>query len=123
MAKIEDVTRSASVLALILKDQGNIEKIKADPKVLTGLVEAAIDESDRLTSNAVQLEMKSADVKIYRYTIMFLGFTVMVIVSGGVISLFSNPGGSTPLPEALVALASTAVGALAGLLAPLGDRK
>jgi|LGVF01.1.fsa_nt_gb uncharacterized membrane protein YbhN (UPF0104 family) len=55
------------------------------------------------------------DVWIYRIVVLALGFTILIAVIGS-IYLAANKIESTP--EILVAIGSTAVGALAGLLAP-----
>jgi hypothetical protein len=61
---------------------------------------------------AVQAQIP--DTWVYRLVIITLG----VVVIGVVIGAFALAGYDKPIPEALVAIGSTALGALAGLLAP-----
>lgn len=61
----------------------------------------------------------STDVWIYRAVVGVLGLTLLVTVIGGIALAFVGKGDATiRLPDAVVALGSAAVGALAGLLAP-----
>jgi len=69
-----------------------------------------------LTSSRVSL---NSDVWIYRAVVLFLGFTLLMTVGGGIaLSFVAKADAKVVLPEALVAIGSAAVGALAGLLAP-----
>ncbi len=54
------------------------------------------------------------DAWIYRAVVIFLGLLAIIAVFG---ALYTTAANKT-LPESVVALGSTAVGALAGLLAP-----
>lgn len=55
------------------------------------------------------------DTKVYRYVVIFLGMTVLLVIIG----YFTIPlTGLKELEPAIIALASAAIGALAGLLAP-----
>src|SRR5687768_13634229 len=54
------------------------------------------------------------DVWIYRTVVAVLGFTLIGTLIGGLALKYQG----TDLPDAIVALGSAAVGALAGLLAP-----
>jgi hypothetical protein len=57
------------------------------------------------------------DLWIYRVVVGVLGVTVVVTVFGGIfLALKADP--NIKLPDAIVAIGSAAVGALAGLLAP-----
>ncbi len=57
------------------------------------------------------------DLWIYRAVIIVLGLTVIATVFGGIyLAMKADP--NIKLPDAIVAIGSAAVGALAGLLAP-----
>ncbi len=56
---------------------------------------------------------------IYRTVVVVLGLTVVATVVGSIVLAVAGQ----PTPEVLVALGSTAVGGLAGLLAPSPLRK
>lgn len=56
----------------------------------------------------------ATDVWIYRGVIGALGFTVSMCVVGGLLLAFYGK----PTPEGVIAIGSTAMGAMAGLLAP-----
>ena len=57
------------------------------------------------------------DVWIYRTVVFVLGITVIATVLGGIF-LATKADANIKLPDAIVAIGSAAVGALAGLLAP-----
>ena len=66
----------------------------------------------------------STDVWIYRAVVLVLGLTLLITVVGGIFLAIIGKGDQTvKLPDAIVALGSAAVGALAGLLAlsPVGS--
>lgn len=54
------------------------------------------------------------DKWIYRIAISILGVTIIAVVGGGIVLAFDT---SLSLPESVVALGATAIGALAGLFA------
>jgi hypothetical protein len=58
------------------------------------------------------------DVWVYRIVVIALAMTVFTATLGGIILAVAE----TDVPEILVALGSAAVGALAGLLAPGGNK-
>ena len=59
------------------------------------------------------------DVWIYRAVVVILGMAVLCTVIGGIALTFAGHGDvKMAIPEAIVAIGSAAVGALAGLLAP-----
>jgi hypothetical protein len=61
----------------------------------------------------------STDVWIYRAVVVILGLTVLGTVFGGLALVAAGHGEpNMKLPDAIVAIGSAAVGALAGLLAP-----
>jgi hypothetical protein len=96
--------RSASELALrVAADPELAEQIKQNPAEVIARVAAPLQ----------------TDVWIYRMVVGALGLTVLLAIIGsvGLVAL----GRQTP--EAVVALGSAAVGALAGLLAPSPSSK
>lgn len=58
------------------------------------------------------------DLFIYRVVVIVLGVIALVTVFGGIAITLLLRDNSITLPDAIVALGSAAVGALAGLLAP-----
>ena len=61
----------------------------------------------------------STDVWIYRAVVVVLGLVVLGTVFGGLyIAIIGHGAVDMKLPDAIVAIGSAAVGALAGLLAP-----
>lgn len=58
----------------------------------------------------------SNDKWVYRWVVIFLGLAVVITVTGSIGMAIA--GQTTGLPDGVVAIASAAVGALAGLLAP-----
>ncbi len=101
--------QSASELAdRVAQDPELQEQIRADP------VNAIANLATPLQS----------DVWIYRIVVGALGLTVLIAVIGALyLSAMSSPTWAYVIPDALVALGSAAVGALAGLLAPSPLRK
>ena len=58
----------------------------------------------------------SSDKWVYRIVVGILGLIALTALAGGLLLAYKKP--EKELPQMLVALGSTAVGALAGLLAP-----
>jgi hypothetical protein len=59
------------------------------------------------------------DIWIYRGVVAVLGLTVLTTVFGGIyLAVIGKADAAVKLPDAIVAIGSAAVGALAGLLAP-----
>src|SRR5260370_38660807 len=76
------------------------------------------DARDAITQ-VIQAYSLATDRWIYRAVVIILGLAVLATVFGGltlVLVLHSDP--NIKLPDAIVAIGSAAVGALAGLLAP-----
>ena len=70
-------------------------------------------------SAAIQETPLSTDVWIYRAVVIILGLAVLGTVFGGLALVAVGHGDpNVALPDAIVAIGSAAVGALAGLLAP-----
>jgi hypothetical protein len=72
-----------------------------------------------LISATIAASPLQTDVWIYRGVVIILGITVLATVLGGLaIAIFQHADANAKLPDAIVAIGSAAVGALAGLLAP-----
>ena len=70
-------------------------------------------------AQAIQGTPLSTDVWIFRAVVVILGLAVLGTVFGGLALVAVGHGASDmKLPDAIVAIGSAAVGALAGLLAP-----
>jgi hypothetical protein len=114
--------RSANLLALKLRDQQNIDLIKNDPDVLNQLAKQAVEATDKISEESQFRRAFESDRQVYRYTVQFLGVTVLFAVTGIIVIAMTEIIGKHPnvkMPDALVAIASAAVGALAGLLSPI----
>jgi hypothetical protein len=105
--------RSANILAdRILGNTQLRDKLKTDPETVL-----------RSTADEVTRELPPpafvSDVWTYRMVVIALGI-VCVAAIGGAIYLTARAGAGTasPVPDTLTALGATAIGALAGLLAP-----
>lgn len=87
---------------------------------------AAIEEDSVLRAQIVQTPEHAIrdnfkiipNNPVYRYVVFFLGLTITLIVIGYFVITILGKG---PLDSAIIAIASSAVGALAGLLAPQPD--
>ena len=76
-------------------------------------IKAAVNETAEQLRSPIEY-----DLWIYRWVVIVLGVIAMITVLGGIsIAIFFDGAGKN-LPDAIVALGSAAVGALAGLLAP-----
>ena len=96
-------TASAAELAQWVAQDPDLQKqVATDPATLTRLAVPARDSTDRW---------------IYRLVVLALGLTAVFVVVG-VFILKALKGDSVTIPDALVAIGSAAVAALAGLLAP-----
>jgi len=85
------------------ENPGLREEIKADPVAA-------------LSNLATPLE---SDAWIYRMVVASLGLVVLIAISGAIfLTAKSSTAYIYQVPDALIALGSAAVGALAGLLAP-----
>jgi hypothetical protein len=81
------------------------------PHEAKSAIEAAINE--------IRRSPLSFDVWIYRAVVVILGAAVLCTVFGGLALTFYSKGDPKMIiPDAIVAIGSAAVGALAGLLAP-----
>jgi hypothetical protein len=77
------------------------------------------DARNVLSSTLNELSPLHYDVWIYRAVVVVLGVIVIATVFGGIyIAVIGRGEPTMKLPDAIVAIGSAAVGALAGLLAP-----
>lgn len=105
--------RSAKILAdRILGNADLRDKLKTDPE---GVLQKTAEEVTRELPPPAFV----SDIWTYRIVVIALG-VVCVAAIGGAIYLTAKAGaGATPhVPDTLTALGATAIGALAGLLAP-----
>lgn len=81
-----------------------------------------LTETEKAKLKEVEDALRSpieTDVWIYRTVVLILGFAIVATVLGGILLEWHAKSDATiQLPESLIAIASAAVGALAGLLAP-----
>ena len=84
-------------------------RVESDPELQAQIKSDPVAAINSLVSSPLE-----SDVWIYRVIVGALSFVVVVSVLGAVILALK----SLDVPDALVALGSAAVGALAGLLAP-----
>lgn len=86
------------------------------------LLRADIPEDAKSLINRIIQESQSplgTDIWIYRAVVIILGICVLSTVLGGILLTILGKGEpKMALPEAIVAVGSAAIGALAGLLAP-----
>jgi len=76
-------------------------------------------EVREVIASAIQATPLANDKWIYRVVVLVLGITVIGAVFGGIaIAIIAKGDVNMKLPDAVVAIGSAAVGALAGLLAP-----
>lgn len=86
-------------------------KLDGLPQEARSVIEATINEAKQ--------NPLTFDVWIYRAVVVILGLSVLCTVIGGLALTFVGHGDAKmAVPEAIVAIGSAAVGALAGLLAP-----
>ena len=95
--------------------EGDIRKLLAS---LISRSDVPQDARDAISA-AIQETPLSTDVWIYRAVVIILGLAVLGTVFGGLALVAVGRGDpNVALPDAIVAIGSAAVGALAGLLAP-----
>lgn len=88
--------------------------MEADPGLKAKMVENPVGTLGTLSAMPLQ-----TDVWIYRYVVLALGSIALIAILGGLTLAFF---GKTS-PEGVIALGSTALGAIAGLLAPSPGRR
>jgi len=104
--------RSADVSNSILA--ARIDKLGEDgriPKDVVGIIKDNANESAKEAINQVAYRN---DIGFYRGVLIILGFAVIVATLGG---LYLSYNGKD-IPQFIVAIGTTALGAVAGLLAP-----
>lgn len=128
----EDPLRSANILAntLIEKihtDPGAADALKADPGQIMKFANSAVETSDINKQKIVEGSSLALDTSVYRIVVISLGACVVgtvfsiLVIAIITVSRVNDPSTVTiSIPDGLVALASAAVGALAGLLTPVG---
>jgi hypothetical protein len=115
--------RSANFMAWQLKDPVNIQALATDPTKIEQIAKEAIKAADEATGQKRFSRALEADRQVYRYTVLFLGSAVLLVVGAiSAIALINESGSDLTIPESLVAIASAAIGALAGLLSPMAVR-
>jgi hypothetical protein len=94
--------------------------VQADPARVAALKDDPIPELKKLRDEAIEkAKIYESDPWVYRIAIIVLGSLALIAAIGSIVLV---AGGSTT-PEVLVALGSTAVGALVGLFAPSPSSK
>ena len=102
---MQEQTRSADeMFKILVKKPDLLDALKANP---LPVLEEARDEAVSKTTPAY-----IGDKVIYRGVVLVLGLVVLIATVGYIILA------NQKIPEALVAIGSAAIGALAGLLAP-----
>ena len=77
------------------------------------------EDARKTIAFAIQATALASDIWIYRAVVTILGLAVLGTVFGGLyITVIGHGDVNMKLPDAIVAVGSAAVGALAGLLAP-----
>lgn len=113
----QDTIRSALALVnRVVNSQELTEKVKENPAV----------ELQKIADQVVRELPPPAlvtDHWIYRIVVLSLGFTILIVVGGAVWLAAKHTNGEVKIPEALTAIGSAAVGALAGLLAPSPNKQ
>jgi hypothetical protein len=128
----EDPLRSANILAQALIDKittdpAAVDELKANPAQIKTFASTGVGVSDTGKQKVVEGASLALDTSIYRIVVISLGAsvvgTIFAILVISIITLTRN-GNLTDvkvvIPDGLIALASAAVGALAGLLTPIG---
>ena len=127
--------RSASVFAdnlaeKLASDPDAAKQLQEDPAQLKALATQAVVTTDTEEQRLLQNRGIVLDADVYKIVVQTLGWSVIlsVLAIAGIsaYTIFKFGNGSNlqvAIPDGLVALASAAVGALAGLLAPMGGRR
>jgi len=110
-----EMTPQRTVDALIEKfvnDQGLIDRIRTDPLATLEAVGAEVKREN---------PVRAPDDKFtYRIAVIALSVVVIAVMGGVIFKWLFLSTGDFKIPEMLVAMGSTALGALAGLLMPNG---
>lgn len=128
----EDPLRSANILAQTLIDKitadpAVFDQLKANPVEIKTFASTAVEASDAGKQKVVEGTSLALDTSIYRIVVVSLGtcvvgtiFSILVIAIITIIKAGDLSDIKVLIPDGLIAIASTAVGALAGLLTPIG---
>ncbi len=111
--------RSAEALVRrALVEPGVLDRIQADP------VRALQELAAEVVKDIPPSPPLENDVWIYRVVVGIIGFVALVAVVGAIyLALETGAAGEVKVPALLTAIGSGAVGALAGLLAPVSYRR
>jgi hypothetical protein len=94
--------------------------VEDDPERLKALQDNTLTELKKLTDEAKKTAPGPFNDRwIYRIVVIVLSAIVIIVAIGGVVMASNHTG---PVPEAVVALGSAAIGALVGILAPSPGR-
>ena len=108
----DKIARSANIMRdLIVGDEALLAQVKTDPKKTLTSVAAQV-------TKAFPTPAYVSDTLTYRIAVLALGIVVICAMVGAV---YLTAAGYT-LPDLLTALGAAAIGALAGLLTPVGAR-
>lgn len=112
----KEVRSADELVRRILADPQTWQKVKENPT--TELLQLAKDVGEDMPASP-PLE---SDVFIYRMVVAVIGIVAIVAVVGAILVVALKGDLATPLLTALVSISSAAIGALAGLLSPMGFR-
>lgn len=96
MADLQNITTVPALRQALWTDPALEERLRADP----------MEVLDHLGA--------IPDTRVYRWVVWFLGSSILISLLGGILLFWS----AKDIPDLLVMVASGALGALAGLLAP-----
>ena len=129
MGEPAESSRSAEVLVDALKQPDVWKEVANDLDKLDQLKNTAVEQADRNSATVRRVAALELDQSVYKMTALFLGSAILMVVAGivliSVMQSMKVPDNGViqfNIPDGLIALGSAAVGALAGLLAPLGNR-
>ena len=109
--------RSADIMRdTILADDSLLSQLRTDPKKVLG-------ETAELVTKELPTPAFVSDVATYRIVVIALGLVCVAAICGAIYLTARANGAMVNLPDTLTALGATAIGALAGLLAPSPARK
>lgn len=111
-------------------DPEAIEKLKADPERIRTLARDAITRVDSEAQRVIERSSATLDAGVYHTVVRALGASLVlsVVSIAGIAAYTLHLSGNVSdvrmhIPDGLVALASAAVGALAGLITPVGHAR
>ncbi|MEM7069028.1 MAG: hypothetical protein AAF478_09100 [Pseudomonadota bacterium] len=101
MTNLSKITTLRQLSSSLRSNPELLEQMKTDPNTVL----------DQLSPNQIP------DTRVYRIVVISLGAAIIIALVGAILITFYEKSGSE-IPDILIATASAAVGALAGLLAP-----